>query len=382
MKIRKCVRYKAMKLKKILLYVMMFALVFALFACGNEAAKDAPKADETTETTEANVNPESSENPGETEAQDEVVPEDSPYRSHLTGLPVASKEDEVRRPVAIMINNAKKALPQCGISKASIIYEALAEGGITRLLAVFENLEGIEQIGTIRSSRHYYIDFANSLDAIYVHIGGSPKAYEQLKSQKIASFDLIEGANSDMYWRDNTRIKNNGYEHSVFTSGEKLLAKFEKKGTRMTTQKGNAYNFSEDVVYEGNDATKISAVFSPYKTGTYTYDEESGLYRIGQYGTKHTDGLYGTQLAFKNVFVIHMKSWVIRGDEAGRLDFTSTGSGKGKYFVNGTATDITWKREGKSSAFKYYTEDGKELPVVPGDSYVAIDPIDAKVTVE
>ncbi len=358
-----------MKFKRIILAVMVLSLAFSLFACGG--SEDTKKEKPKTET--------------ETEVEDipEVKePEKIVYKSKLTGLPVEDEEASNRRPVAIMINNIKKALPQCGISKASIIYEALAEGGITRLLAVFEDVEGIEQIGTIRSSRPYYIDFSQGVDAIYVHIGGSPQAYSQLKSDKIDSFDLIEGANSDMSWRDKSRIKNNGYEHSVFTSGERLLNKFSKKGTRMTTDMDSAYNFSEDAVYEGNDATKISAKFSNYKTGTYTYDEASGLYRIGQYGTTHVDALYNTQLAFKNIFVIHMKSSVIKGDTAGRLVFNSVGSGEGTYFVNGTATEITWKRDSKYAPFKFYTAEGGELPVVPGDSYVAIVPLDAEVTVE
>ncbi len=354
-----------MKFKKILLVVMILSLSLQLFACGGD---DNTKKETTTEVVE------------ETEVQEEepVIL----YTSKLTGLPVESEEDANRRPVAIMINNIKKALPQCGISKASIIYEALAEGGITRLLAVFEDVEGIEQIGTIRSSRPYYIDFSQGVDAIYVHIGGSPQAYSQLKADRLDSFDLIEGANTDMSWRDKDRIKNNGYEHSVFTSGERLLNKFEKKGIRMTTDMEDAYNFSEDAVYEGNDATKISAEFSNYKTGTYTYDSASGLYRIGQYGTSHVDALYNSQLAFKNIFVLHMKSSVIRGDTAGRLEFENVGSGEGMYFVNGTATEITWKRDSKYAPLKYYTAEGAELPVVPGDSYVAIVPLDAEVIVE
>ena len=356
-----------MRFKNFLLTVMILSLCFMLFACGGDDGTK--KEAETQEITDTDVS-------------EEKEPEKIVYKSKLTGLPVESEEASNRRPVAIMINNLKKALPQSGISKASIIYEALAEGGITRLLAVFEDVEGIEQIGTIRSSRPYYIDFSQGVDAIYVHIGGSPQAYSQLKADKLDSFDLIEGANSDMSWRDKARIKNNGYEHSVYTSGERLLNKFEKKGIRMTTDMENAYNFSGDAVYEGNDATRISAVFSNYKTGTYTYDEESGFYRIGQYGTSHVDELYNSQLAFKNIFILRMKSSVIRGDTAGRLVFENTGSGEGIYFVNGTATEITWKRESKYAPLKYYTAEGAELPVVPGDSYVAIVPPDAEVTIE
>lgn len=312
------------------------------------------------------------------EAEPKVV-----YTSRLTGLEVESEQARDRRPVAVMINNIKKALPQFGISRAGVVFEALAEGGITRLLAVFDDVSDITQIGTIRSARPYYLDFAESLDAVYIHIGGSPEAYNEIKKRGMDSYDLIEGRYNSMYWRDRSRIQSSGYEHSVFTSGERITAQLEKDNVRMTrdSDHGDAFNFSSDAVYNGSDATKITAVFSSYKTGTYTYDRSNGLYRIGQYGTNHTDALFGTQLAFKNIFILRMNSYVIKGDSAGRLRFDSVGSGTGKYFVNGTATDITWERASKSAPFKLYTASGAELPVVPGDSYVSIVPLDAAVTV-
>ncbi len=305
------------------------------------------------------------------------------YKSALTGLPVENEDAQNRRPVAVMINNIKKALPQYGISKAGIVFEALAEGGITRLLAVFDDISGISQIGTIRSARPYYLDFAESVDAVYVHIGGSPEAYSQIKSRGMDSYDLIEGRYNAMYWRDKDRIKQSGYEHSVFTSGDRIMERIENDGVRMTRSSsyGKAFNFSENAEYKGTDATKITAVFSSYKTGTYTYDKSNGLYRIGQYGTSHMDALSGVQIAFKNIFILRMNSYVIKGDTAGRLRFDSVGSGTGTYFVNGTATDITWKRAGSSAPFKFYTAEGNELEVVPGDNYVAIVPLDASVTV-
>ncbi|MBR5543055.1 MAG: DUF3048 domain-containing protein [Oscillospiraceae bacterium] len=351
-----------MKSKISVLLVLLLVLTLALSACKGTPSSDEPF-----------------------EYGPEIVEEPEPeFFSALTGLPVESEEDANRRPTAIMINNIKKALPQYGISNASIIFEALAEGGITRLLAVFDDLSDIPQIGTIRSARPYYLDFAQSVDAIYIHIGGSPEAYSQIKSRGMASFDLIEGKNNAMYWRDKGRIQSSGYEHSVFTSGERLLEKFEAEGTRTTrsSKYGDVFNFSADALYDGSDATKISAKFSSYKTGTYTYDEAIGLYRIGQYGTSHIDAETGNQLAFKNVFVLRMNSYVIKGDTAGRLRFDTVGEGSGKYFVNGTQTDFTWKRSDTSAPFKFYEADGTELPVLPGDSYVAIVPPDAEVIIE
>lgn len=351
-----------MKSKKLSVISGLLMLVILLSSCGKPA--------ENTDTPEI--------------PEEEIVVEPAViYKSALTGLPVDDEQAEIRRPVAVMINNIKKALPQYGISNAGIVFEALAEGGITRLLAVFDDISEIEQIGTIRSARPYYLDFAQSVDAVYVHIGGSPEAYSEIKSRKMDSYDLIEGKYNSMYWRDKERIKTSGYEHSVFTSGAKIMDRIEQDNVRMTRSPdyGPAFNFSEDAVYEGSDATKIEAKFSSYKTGTYTYDKANGLYRIGQYGTSHTDALYGTQLAFKNIFILRMNSYVIKGDTAGRLRFDSVGNGTGKYFVNGTTTDITWKRASKSAPFKFHTADGAELNVVPGDNYVAIVPLDAAVTV-
>lgn len=351
-----------MKSKKLSVTAGVLVLMMLLSSCGKPA--------ENTDTPEP---PEQ-----EIAAEPAIV-----YTSALTGLPVEDEQAENRRPVAVMINNIKKALPQYGISRAGVVFEALAEGGITRLLAVFDDVSEIEQIGTIRSARPYYLDFAQSVDAVYVHIGGSPEAYSEIKARKMDSYDLIEGQYNSMYWRDKGRIQTSGYEHSVFTSGERIMEQIEEDNVRMTRDSdyGPVFNFSEDIVYEGNDATKITARFSSYKTGTYTYDNSNGIYRIGQYGTSHTDALYGTQLAFKNIFILRMNSYVIKGDTAGRLRFDSVGSGTGKYFVNGTATDITWKRASKSAPFKLYTADGAELAVVPGDNYVAIVPLDAAVTV-
>ncbi len=356
-----------MKFKRIVAILLLLAMMCLISSCGEKG-----------DITEGPIEP--------AMAEPEPIPEPPKplYYSGLTGLETEDESIPEKRPVAIMINNIKKALPQYGISKAGIVFEALAEGGITRLLAVFEDISDIPQIGTIRSARPYYLDFAQSVDAVYIHIGGSPDAYSQIKSRGMDSYDLIEGRYNAMYWRDKERIRSNGYEHSVFTSGDRIMKQIEADGIRMTKKDGyeKIFNFSPDANYEGTDATSITAVFSNYKTGTYKYDKSNGLYRIGQYGTSHIDAGNNSQLAFKNVFILRMNSYVIKGDTAGRLKFDSVGSGSGMYFVNGTKTDITWSRESKSSKFRLTTADGAELAVVPGDSYIAIVPLDASVTVE
>lgn len=317
----------------------------------------------------------------------EPVPEPEPepvFYSYLNGLPV-DEATSTRRPIAIMINNIRQALPQFGISKAGIIYEALAEGGITRMLAVFDQYEDIAQIGSIRSARPYYLDMAQGLDAIYFHIGGSPAAYSALSSRTIDSFDLISGSNNDLSWRDKNRIKNNGYEHSVLTSGDRIANKIAKNGLRNTRNEAytKAFNFADDVSLEsGVSASKVTVPFSNYKTGVFTYDAENDFYRVSQHGNAHIDAGTGSQLAMKNVFVLYINSYVVKGDTAGRLAFDIVGSGKGKYITGGKAIDIKWEKESPTRSFYYTNADGSEVEVARGDTYVCIVPLNSNVTVE
>jgi len=350
------------------------ALILALILCLTlfSACQKAPQ--EEIDTSETVVDP-----------IPEPEPEPEPvFYSYLNGLPV----DEVtstRRPVAIMINNIKQALPQLGISKAGIIYEALAEGGITRMLAVFDQYEDIPQIGSIRSARPYYLDLAQGLDAIFFHIGGSPAAYSALSSRTIDSVDFISGSNSSACWRDAERKKNNGYEHSVLTSGERITKKIASAGFRNTRNDAytEAFHFADNVSLDaGVPATKASVTFSNYKTGVFSYDAENDFYRVSQHGKAHIDAGVGAQLAVKNVFVLYINSYPVKGDDKGRLAFDIVGSGKGKYITGGKAVDINWKKESPTHSFYYTNTDGTEVEVARGDSYVCIVPLNASVTLE
>ena len=319
------------------------------------------------------------------EPEPEPEPEPDPvFYSYLNGLPV-DEATATRRPIAIMINNIKQALPQFGISKAGIIYEALAEGGITRLLAVFDQYEDVGQIGTVRSARPYYLDLAQGLDAIFFHMGGSPDAYSELSSRTIDSVDFISGSSSGLYWRDKDRIKNKGYEHSVFTSGDRLAKKIAANGFRNTRNETytKAFNFADNVSLDsGVPATKATVQFSNYKTGVFTYEAENDFYRVSQYGKAHVDAGTDSQLAVKNVFVLYINSYTVKGDNKGRLAFDIVGSGNGKYITGGKAIDINWKKESPTRSFYYTDADGNEVEVARGDSYVCIVPLKASVTLE
>lgn len=282
-------------------------------------------------------------------------------------------EYENLRPIAIMLNNIKKAQPQLGISQADIVYEVPVEGGITRMLALYQTVEDVGTLGSVRSARPYFVELALGHDAIYVHAGGSQEAYSDLRSWKVDHMDGVRGADdAKIFWRDPDRRKNNGYEHSLITSGEKIL-EYLGKG-KIETEHASGWNslqaFREGGAPAGETAEHVKVKFSSYKTGTFDYDAASGKYLVGQYGKEHVDGATGDQVSATNVLVLKTSMAVL--DDVGRLRVQTTGEGEGLYFCGGKTAPIHWSRADRNSAFAYTLEDGSALALAQGNSYVCV----------
>ena len=172
--------------KKLLSAMLIFSTALSLIACGNkdeEKTDSSPGVENSSEAVEA--------------VDDSVdfwdqVSEDGQVRSYLTGEWVDASYGR-QRPVAVMIENTKVCLPQYGIGNAGVIYECVVEGGITRMMALFDDYSGLDQIGNIRSSRPYFVYFASEYDAIYMHAGGNPAAFELIdsKSSLLASIEKL-----------------------------------------------------------------------------------------------------------------------------------------------------------------------------------------------
>lgn len=313
------------------------ALLFTLTACG---PKQAP--------------PSSSSEPPDTSVLAPVEPDPEPvlpYVNPLTGEGCAQDISQ-NRPVAIMLNNLKKALPQLGVSQADIIYEALAEGGITRMLGVFQSVEGVGDIGSVRSARDYYVSLALGHDAIFLHAGGSPGAYTAIDNWGVSAFDCVNGPyEGTLFWRDQQRRKNMGLEHK---DGYTYPQTFLEEGQKA----------------QGDSAQSVTITFSTYKTGVFTYDPDSGLYLVSEYGQPYVDGNTGEQVGVKNVLVLRTSVSNLEGDDAGRQAIRTTGTGEGLFFCDGTVQEITWSKEKNSSPLTYYTADGQPLKLGVGKSYV------------
>lgn len=209
-------------------------------------------------------------------------------------------ESKDTRSYAVMINNNHQAWPHAGLQESYLNYEIITEGGITRFLALFRDSIP-EKIGSIRSSRIYFLDYAMENDAIYVHWGGSKEAYSDINSLKL---DHIDGMDYEgkYFFRDKTL--NRAYEHTGFTKGSMLKEAATALGFKTTSDKGLLLNYSVDEIdlskMDGAlKADDIEIEYSNYQTTNYKYDSENKVYLRSMSGEAHTDLVTGKQYTAK-----------------------------------------------------------------------------------
>lgn len=285
------------------------------------------------------------------------------------------------RPYAVMINNAEAARPHCGLQDAYLVYEICAEGGVTRMLALFKDKD-TAKIGSIRSSRHYYLDYANENDAIYIHWGGSPQAYSEL-----GSIDSIDGIayEGTVFFRDKTL--NRAYEHTGFTSMANVKEKAESLGYTRDTNKPLLLNYSvEDVDMASKEgaetATSVSIRYSYYQTSQYEYDAENKTYKRSINGEPNTDLVTGDQYTVKNIIVYQVDQHVISGDEKGRIELNNVSSGEGYFISGGYAVPITWEKTGRKEQTVYKYKNGEEIVVNDGNTFIQICPDESGISIK
>ena len=303
---------------------------------------------------------------------------DYPYSNPLTGE--GQMEEQMNRPYAVVINNIKAALPHHGVSQADIIYEMLAEGGITRCLAIFTDISDVEKLGSVRSARTYFIDLAKAYDAILVHAGGSEYAYDEFAKSGWAHLDGIQGA-SKYFYRDQARLsKGVAKEHTLFTSGEKVLAAAEARKLKTVRDEAMDYGltFSENVDLAGDAANKVTLNFTKKRETVMTYNPETGLYEGYQQGGDYIDGNTGETMTFKNVIVLHART----SSDGYRMFADLIGTGNGYFACNGEMVAIKWSRKSAKQPFVYTLKDGTPIELGIGTTYVGILPNTSSVDFE
>ena len=282
------------------------------------------------------------------------------------------------RPIAVMIDNEKGAWPQAGLNDAYMIYEITVEGGETRFIAFFKG-KNTEKLGPVRSSRHYFLDYAMEHDAIYVHFGWSPLAQSNIKSLGINN---INGIYDTFFWREPPKSS----YHNAFTSMEKIKdMASNRKGYRMTSDKPCVVEFNEkDTDLESEMiANNINIKYSYLQSSSYVYDKERKVYLRSMRGIEHRDRWTDEQFYAKNILVLYIKNTLLDDPEdKGRQELYNIGSGKGYYITNGEYIPITWKKDSRNSVTEYFDVQGNKIKMNDGITWVQIVPIDANVTIE
>lgn len=281
-------------------------------------------------------------------------------------------ESSTSRPYAIMINNLSTARGvQAGLQDAYIVYELIVEGGITRYMALFLDSD-TKQIGTVRSARHYYLDYALENDAIYVHHGKSPQAQSDFSALGV---DRMEISDPKTAWRD--RSNGLAIEHTLYTSIELLdknIGSKRKERNKDLLLKYSAESLNLKDIENSKEAKSVAVKYSSGTTSQYEYDVENKVYKRSVNGKAHTDYITKEQYTFKNIIAYDVKNNNISGDNKGRQDLQNVGSGNGWYISEGYAVPITWSKSSRSAQTEYKLESGEKLVVNDGNTFIQIYP--------
>lgn len=308
------------------------------------------------------------DNNGQDEAQakapEPVLKEPAP--NPLTGL-MAEKANLEQRPLAVMVENSPPARPQSGLDKADIIYEVLAEGGITRFMAIFYGGDA-EKVGPVRSARPYFLARALEYEALYVHSGGSPEALAQIKELRVA--DLDQFGNNYPFWRSRDRKA----PHNLYGDTRKMRSVAQKKRPGW---KGDVPTFSFlEKGQENPDGLPANSLTINYanRASQVRYEYNSGDKKYYRYngGKAHKDAITGNQLAAANIIIQFAGTQVI--DREGRRKVSMVGRGKGFLYTGGRRYQIEWAKDSLRSATRYKLAGGKEMLLNPGQTWIQVVP--------
>lgn len=316
---------------------------------------------------------------------------------------------EKRRPLGIMIENHADSRPQSGLSKADIVYEAVAEGGITRFLAIYFCRASAEDVlvGPVRSARTYYLDWVSEYAdyPLYAHVGGAnnfdgsgttnikARALEQIADYGWNLYNDLSGTSISFptYWRDYERLPGVATEHTMYSTTDKLWAEAEKRGLTQTDEEGNPWNKNfvswktKEEAAEGERGNTAEIDFSfwtgeiqaPYKV-RWNYDRAQNLYLRLNGDQPHQDLNNEQQLTAKVVVVLFSR-------ETGPVDahkhllYQTTGKGQALIFQDGQVTKGTWEKEDRTERTLFSDQSGEEISFNGGPLWIEVLPVGNKV---
>ena len=290
--------------------------------------------------------------------------------------PIVEKVDIIdvnskTRPYAVVINNSPAAVKvQTGLQQAYMVYEIPVEGGITRLLAFYKDIDDL-MIGTIRSARHNFLDYAFEQDAIFVCYGWSHYAQDDMKSTGI---NYVNGVvHGRPFWRNNP--ENLATEHTAYTSIGNIREFATDRGFASTTEKGFVFDYDANDVNlsekeQSQVANKVYIPSSNTLNTTYEYDEANKVYKRFVNGSANIDHETKVQFTAKNIIVQKINTKMASDNHY--WDLETVGSGDGYFITNGYAVPIKWSKKSRTEKTIYTYLDGSEVKLSDGNTYVQL----------
>ncbi len=303
---------------------------------------------------------------------------------------------EKRRPLAVMVENHTEARPQSGLSSADVVYEAVAEGGISRFMALFYCNLSDTQVGPVRSARTYFLDWASEYDPLYAHVGGAntpgpADALGQIVKYGIKSLNQF-GIGFPTYWRDYQRLGHPvATEHTMYSTTQKLWETGAKRGWTATDSAGLTWdrNFTEWEFKDGQASSganqEITVNFwesQPAYKVVWNYDSASNSYKRKNGGEAHMDLNNNYQIAPKTVIIQFQKESNANDGYPGNVHllYGTTGSGKALIFQDGKVTEGKWNKVSRTARSKYTDSAGKEITLNRGQIWIQTVPEGSKVS--
>ncbi len=287
------------------------------------------------------------------------------YYAPLTGLLVKDEKATTKAVTAIMIENSPDARPQSGLKAAEVVYEAVAEGGITRFVALYQQNKP-HLVGPVRSVRMYYVDWLAPYNASVAHVGGSYRALKVIRSGGYRDIDQF--FNPNYYWRASDRYA----PHNVYTSFDKLDALNKSKGYKTSQPKTIAR--SDQPVPKKLTAKNVSmSISSALYNPSYVYDPKTGMYNRFLAGAKHIDRERG-QIQAKVVVAlrVHMTSVL---EDGYREAINTNGPGEAVVFQNGVAYKVTWHKGKRKNQLSFTKADGTQFSLARGKTWISAVPV-------
>lgn len=371
-------------MKKIIILLLIFSLF--LVACNdkekiNNETNNA--VDKETNEKEIDViekeNEEDEQSQKEEKSNNEKENKEPKFYSKLTGLEV--KEGIInRRPIAVMLDNHNKARPQANLSKADIVYEILAEGKITRYMAIYQSVFP-ENIGPVRSARPYFIKKALELGSFYVHVGGSPQAFKDIDRFNVKDIDAMASGYNTFWRKDHKNIP-----HNMYTSSNAILKEADRKKYSLD-QKIDFFEFNNKLEnINGKEAKNIKIFYKkPSDSDSYGYIseyrylEDENKYLRYTNNKKYLDESTNKEIKVTNIIIQFAKHNVY--DNKGRRNIDLIGSGKAKLITNGKVIDLKWKKDSVDSKTIFLNKNEEEIKLNKGKTWIQVVPLNIEIEI-